>query len=59
MSVYTTGRYKPIWFKAFGRACFTRLVSRRGGGFLVTSEPVTEHAAEDLEEAIAQVPRSM
>lgn len=50
-------RWKPIWFKAFGRSCFTRLVTRRKGGFLVTHEPVVEHAAEDLEEAIAKVDR--
>ncbi|KAI8468596.1 MAG: hypothetical protein J3K34DRAFT_477538 [Monoraphidium minutum] len=52
---FSNPMYKPIWFKAFGLSCYTRLVSRRQGGFVVTSEPVLAHHTEDLEEAIAQM----
>lgn len=52
--MFSNPMYKPIWFKAFGLSCFTRLVSRRAGGFLVTAEPVLQHTTDDLEETIAQ-----
>jgi hypothetical protein len=55
--MFTNPMYKPIWFKAFGLTCFTRLVSRRHGGFVVTAEPVLQHATTDLEETISQVGR--
>jgi len=53
--MFSNPMYKPVWFKAFGLTCFTRLVSRKQGGFLVTSDPVLQHTTTDLEETISQM----
>eukprot|EP00878_Enallax_costatus_P046737 GHUV01057013.1.p1 GENE.GHUV01057013.1~~GHUV01057013.1.p1 ORF type:complete len:119 (+),score=19.52 GHUV01057013.1:369-725(+) len=57
--------YKPLWFKAFGRDRYTQLVSRPGGGFAITKEPVLQHNEEEVHKLLeglgerAQVRHSM
>lgn len=55
---FTNPLYLPIWFKAFGRSRYTRIVSRKGG-FRVTKECLTEHNTADLEEVLKNLPQDV